>query len=240
MGAFTSMPAALSRETHSGLMDRLYRPQRHLYDFTRKYYLLGRDRLIAGLALEPQSSLIEVGCGTGRNLIAIARIYPEARLYGLDASEAMLETARIKIRRAGLEHRIFLRQGLAEHLSPFPFGVESFDHVVFSYSLSMVPDWRSALAAAQASLSAHGRWHVVDFGDFRGLGFVGRQALTTWLRIFHVTPRVEFLTALERVNRASGDLTLFGGRYAFTFHSGPKGNWEICPASCGAGTTAAS
>ena len=28
------------------LMDRIYRHQRHVYDVTRKYYLLGRDRLI--------------------------------------------------------------------------------------------------------------------------------------------------------------------------------------------------
>ncbi|TIQ66810.1 MAG: SAM-dependent methyltransferase, partial [Mesorhizobium sp.] len=30
-------------------MDGVYRWQRHIYDLTRKYYLLGRDRLISGL-----------------------------------------------------------------------------------------------------------------------------------------------------------------------------------------------
>ena len=30
-------------------MNRMYRRQRHIYDGTRRYYLLGRDRLIAGL-----------------------------------------------------------------------------------------------------------------------------------------------------------------------------------------------
>ena len=59
-----------------------------------------------------------MGCGTARNLIAIARAYPEARLFGLDASEAMLETARAAVRRAGLGDRITLIQGLAEHLTP--------------------------------------------------------------------------------------------------------------------------
>src|ERR1700722_954393 len=102
------------------------------------------------------------GAGPGRNLIAIARRYPEARLYGLDASEAMLETARAKVREAGLEDRILLRHGLAEELLPSPFGVESFDHVLFSYCLSMVPDWRGALFAAIEALSGNGRWHGVD------------------------------------------------------------------------------
>jgi len=31
---------------HADLMDRVYRRQRHLYDATRKYYLLGRDPML--------------------------------------------------------------------------------------------------------------------------------------------------------------------------------------------------
>jgi S-adenosylmethionine-diacylgycerolhomoserine-N-methlytransferase len=203
-------------------MDRVYRPQRHIYDLTRKYYLLGRDQLIEGLALQPGSTLIEVGCGTGRNLIAIARLYPQARLLGLDASEAMLEMARVKVREAGLEDRILLRHGLAEELSPSAFGLESFDHVLFSYSLSMVPDWRGALSAAIAALSVNGRWYVVDFADLKGLGFLARGVLMAWLRLFHVNPRVEFLKELEDLSAGTGELTLLKGRYAFTFRSAPK------------------
>jgi S-adenosylmethionine-diacylgycerolhomoserine-N-methlytransferase len=215
-----SMPAAPSLETHAGLMDRVYQRQRHVYDFTRKYYLFGRDRLIAGLALGPHSNLVEVGCGTARNLIAIARAYPGARLYGVDASAAMLETARIAVRRAGLEDRIVLAQGLAEQLSPVQFGVESFENVLFSYSLSMIPDWPAALAAGSAALSSKGRLHVVDFGDLTGLGGLARGVMLAWLRLFHVTPRVEFLAALEGVAGNDRNLTLLFGRYAFIFSSG--------------------
>jgi S-adenosylmethionine-diacylgycerolhomoserine-N-methlytransferase len=214
------MPAAPFLETHAGLMDRVYQRQRHVYDFTRKYYLFGRDRLIAGLALGPHSSLVEVGCGTARNLIAIARAYPGARLYGVDASAAMLKTARIAVRRAGLEDRIVLVQGLAEQLSPIQFGVESFENVLFSYSLSMIPDWRAALAAGSAALSPEGRLHVVDFGDLTGLGRLAKGAMLAWLRLFHVTPRVEFLAALEGVAGDDRHLSLLFGRYAFIFSSG--------------------
>ncbi len=31
---------------HATLMDRVYKRQRHFYDATRKYYLLGRDPMI--------------------------------------------------------------------------------------------------------------------------------------------------------------------------------------------------
>ena len=214
------MPAAPSLEAHAGLMDRVYQRQRHVYDFTRKYYLFGRDRLIAGLALGPRSNLVEVGCGTARNLIAIARTYPGVRLYGVDASAAMLETARIAVRRAGLEDRIVLAQGLAEQLSPAQFGVESFENVLFSYSLSMIPDWRAALAAGSAALSPKGRLHVVDFGDLTGLGRLAKRAMLAWLALFHVAPRVEFLAALEGVAADTRNLTLLFGRYAFIFSSG--------------------
>ena len=38
---------ALAREDAARHMDGIYRYQRHIYDLTRKYYLLGRDRMIA-------------------------------------------------------------------------------------------------------------------------------------------------------------------------------------------------
>ena len=88
------MHAAPSADGHAGLMDRVYRRQRHVYDFTRKYYLFGRDRLIRNLSLAPGASLVEVGCGTARNLIAIAKAYPGTRLWvapGLERKRSDLE-----------------------------------------------------------------------------------------------------------------------------------------------------
>ena len=35
-------------------MDDMYRLQRHIYDLSRAYYLLGRDQLIAELDLQPE------------------------------------------------------------------------------------------------------------------------------------------------------------------------------------------
>ena len=199
---------------HAALMDQVYRHQRYVYDFTRKYYLFGRDRLIRELRLGPGDRLVEVGCGTARNLIRIARRYPEARLFGLDASQEMLKTAAEAVRRAGLERRISLAHGYAEALSPAMFGeTGAFDACVFSYSLSMIPDWKQSLSAASAVLTPNGRIHIVDFGDLDGLGRVGRTLLLGWLSLFHVTPRVELLHTIEA--RAVGSLRLLPGRYSF-------------------------
>jgi S-adenosylmethionine-diacylgycerolhomoserine-N-methlytransferase len=202
-------------------MDRVYRYQRYLYDFTRKYYLFGRDSLIADLSLLPGDRLVEIGCGTARNLIAIARLYPEARLFGLDASAAMLQTAQVQIRKAGLEGKILLALGLAEDLTPRRFGQDGFENILFSYSLSMIPDWRRALAAGAAALTPpsrnrQGRIHIVDFGDLRTLP--GRSLLKAWLGHFHVSPRAELLAELE--TRQTGRLRLLPGRYAFRYTGG--------------------
>jgi len=199
-------------------MDRVYGRQRHFYNLTRRYYLIGRDRLIAGLDLKPGQSVVEIGCGTARNLIAIALRFPSARLFGLDASQAMLETARTQVENAGLAGRIALVHGYAEALEPQLFGAaQGFDAAVFSYSLSMIPDWRRALAAANAALAPAGRTHIVDFGDLVGLGRFGAGALRLWLRHFHVEPRADILHFLESaVSAESGTkLWISPGRYAF-------------------------
>jgi S-adenosylmethionine-diacylgycerolhomoserine-N-methlytransferase len=59
-------------------MNRMYRRQRHIYNGTRRYYLLGRDRLITSLRPDVGASVLEIGCGTGRNLVLAARLYPAA------------------------------------------------------------------------------------------------------------------------------------------------------------------
>ena len=214
--ASTSMSAMPEAGDHSDLMDRIYRHQRYIYDITRKYYLFGRDRLIRELDLKAGDRLVEVGCGTARNLVKIARRYPGVQLFGLDASHEMLKSAAETIRRAGLEDRITLAHGYAENLSPGMFGESApFEACVFSYSLSMIPDWKAAINAASRNLAAGGHVHIVDFGDLTGLGRIGRTAMLGWLSLFHVSPRIELLQRLE--HEPSARLRLLPGRYAFLF-----------------------
>ncbi len=169
-------------------MDAIYARQRHFYDLTRKYYLLGRDRLIVRLAVPNGGSVLEVGCGTGRNLIAVARRYPTARLYGFDISEEMLATARANVEKAGFANRITLEQADATDFDAQAlFGVATFDRVFFSYTLSMIPDWQAALRQGAAVTS--GALHLVDFGQFTGLPKWFAKMMFAWLAKFDVTPR---------------------------------------------------
>ena len=82
-----------SAGNQAAAMDRMYRLTRHVYDLTRAYYLLGRDRMLAMAATNPSTATLEVGCGTARNLIKLARRPEPGLLCGLDASQEMLDTA---------------------------------------------------------------------------------------------------------------------------------------------------
>lgn len=190
---------------HGALMDSVYRSQRHIYDLTRKYYLLGRDRLIADLAPPPGATVLEIGCGTGRNLIAVGKAWPQARLYGVDISEAMLETARASVAKAGMADRLTLAQGDACAFDASAlFGDATFDRVFISYALSMIPDWRAALDQAARCVAPGGRLEVVDFGQQEGLPALWRKALFGWLNAFHVSPRAELGSAIETVAAGLG------------------------------------
>lgn len=204
-------------------MDRMYRLQRHVYDLTRKYYLLGRDGLIERLDARPGETVCEVGCGTARNLVKMARRYPQARFVGLDASDEMLRTAAAAVARAGLAGRLPLAQAYAQSFTPATFGLAApFDRIVFSYTLSIIPEPLAALDNALAQLRPGGSIHVVDFGDTAGLPGWFRRLLAWWLAKFHVAHRPEVGDWLAgRAAEGAGCLETrsLGGRYAefFTF-----------------------
>lgn len=185
---------------HGALMDRVYRRQKHIYDLTRKYYLFGRDRLIAQLGARPGASVLELGCGTGRNLAQVARVWPDVRLYGLDISQEMLTLAGAK-----LGNRATLAAGDATAFDPQAlFGTAGFDHVVLSYALSMIPDWQGAIAHAAGLLAPGARLHIVDFGDLTDLPRPLAGLLRGWLRLFHVTPRDDMSVHAARIAASHG------------------------------------
>jgi len=185
---------------HARAMDAQYALQRHIYDLTRKYYLLGRDRLIRQLAVPPGGSVLEVGVGTGRNLALAGRIYPQGRLFGLDISAEMLKSAE-----KTLGGRATLARADATNFDPqWHFGEAGFDRVYVSYSLSMIPDWEAALAQALSVVAPGGSLHIVDFGQQERLPRWFRGVLRAWLAKFHVTPRADLFDVAAQAASAVG------------------------------------
>jgi len=196
------------------ILDRNYRYQRHIYDLTREHYLLGRNTLIAGLAPADGASVLEIGCGTARNLILAAREYPHVEFYGIDLSRLMLETAQRKLAQNDLTERIHLaRADAAGFDAQALFGRRSFDRVFFSYSISMIPPWLAALRHAVSLLAPNGSLHVVDFGRGNGLPRMFDRSLDAWLTRFHVTRRVDLESSLRVLAYEAGADLYFSEPY---------------------------
>jgi S-adenosylmethionine-diacylgycerolhomoserine-N-methlytransferase len=194
--------AATESRDHAERMDHMYRYQRHIYDLTRKYYLLGRDHMIAGLDLQYGGSLLEIGCGTGRNLVLARRHFPHARLFGLDISAEMLATAQAKFE--GKASRPRLEVADATTFRASDFGQPDFDRVMISYALSMIPDWQSAIDRGIEALGPEGSLHIVDFGQQERLPRWLQRGLQAWLARFHVTPRPDLKSVLDERAAAQG------------------------------------
>jgi S-adenosylmethionine-diacylgycerolhomoserine-N-methlytransferase len=201
-------------------MDRIYRYQRFIYDVTRRHFLAGRDTLIEGLAPAADAVIVEIGCGTARNLIRIAERYSGARLCGIDVSSAMLATAARRVSAAGLAHRIRLGHADAAAFDPQSiFGFEAADRVVISYAISMIPAWRDVLARSADLLRMNGSLHVVDFGPCDSWPYPARSLLDGWLARFSVTPRLDLAATLRDIAESRGldcfHTHLYGGYAAY-------------------------
>ena len=186
-------------------MNRMYRRQRHIYDGTRRYYLLGRDRLIAELQPGAGASVLEIGCGTGRNLVLAAQPFPDARFFGIDVSTEMLTSAITAISRRGLTNRIRVAHGDAN-------GVRSAAAVRHPAVrprddlLQPLDDPGLAPRAGRrgSRLKPGGRLHIVDFGGQERLPGMARTLLLRWLTMFDVTPRDDLepvLSAMAEIFR---------------------------------------
>ncbi len=192
------------------LMDRMYRHQRYFYDLTRKFYLLGRDRLIADMRVEKGDRVLELGCGTARNLIILAKKYPEAQFYGLDASGEMLKTAQRHVDAANLTN-VTLRTALADEFTAegtFELN-DRFDVCFFSYAVSIIPPWKESVANAIANLRPGKSLYIVDFYDQAKLPRWFGAMLRAWLDKFHVRYPEELIPYLRELEvRGDGTLTV--------------------------------
>lgn len=208
---------AAASQGHGALMDSVYKGQRHIYDVTRKYYLFGRDTLIEGLTAKPGMRVLEVACGTGRNLAKVRKSWAGVRLYGLDISAEMLKSARRTLGDSAM-------LGLGDACSFVPeeiFGEAAlahggFDRVILSYALSMIPHWEGALGHAASQLAPGGELHIVDFGDLGELPGPLRTMLHVWLARFHVEARKDMPAVAAKVAAAKGlSLTSTRGRLGY-------------------------
>ena len=146
--------------THRQTVTSYYQIQSSIYDASRWTSFYGRNRVVDFLRIQPGESVLEIGCGTGKNFDLIQQcLHSTGELTGVDCSAPMLRKASERVRTNGWKNVLLIDHEYgAESIRP-----DGFDVVLLSYSLSLIPHWEMALACAQRELRPGGRIGVVDF-----------------------------------------------------------------------------
>ncbi|HKL17980.1 MAG TPA: class I SAM-dependent methyltransferase [Halalkalibaculum sp.] len=146
-------------KAHLSRIRKYYKYHSVIYDATRWSFLFGRKRLLSNLPdLKPSPRILEIGCGTGKNIQLLESLYPDATIVGIDLSEDMLEKAGQKVEESKQVNLIHCRYGTEPH------GRDPFDLILLSYSLTMIGDSiEKILQQVHEDLNPDGYVGVVDF-----------------------------------------------------------------------------
>ena len=119
-----------------------------------------RERAADVLAPPPGASILDVCCGTGDLAFELAgRLSPDGHVVGSDFSEPMLDLAREKARRRGVEG---VRFEWGDALS-LPYDDGRFDAVTVGFGLRNFADWDTGLREMARVLKPAGKLVILEF-----------------------------------------------------------------------------
>ncbi len=192
-----------------------YKIHSKIYDATRWTFLFGRKQLLQAINIYwSPGKILEIGCGTGKNLAVLSRLFPEAQLTGVDLSEEMLCVARKNLGKAANLIKL-INSAYCLPLAP----ENPFDLIVFSYTLSMInPGWSHAIRCASADLSPNGIIAAVDFHDSQ------HEFFKSWMQINHVQMQSHLLPELSiNFSRETSKIkSAYGGLWNYFIYIGRK------------------
>lgn len=167
-----------------------------LYGASTFLTFLGREgtlrrRAVDRLELRPGGSALDLCCGTGRNHPHLRRVVgADGHITGVDLTAAMLDVARRNDPHVELIQADVTRVELP---------AESYDGVIATLGLSVVPDYERAIARAVQSLRPGGRMVICDAVPFHGAARIVNPAVEWIYRAGAVwNPDADLIGALER------------------------------------------
>lgn len=105
--------------------------------------------------------IMDVATGTGDLAIAMAKRVDRTQILGIDLSEEMLQVARKKIEKQGLEERIIVEKGDAENLSMV--STESIDAATVAFGVRNFENLERGLSEIYRTLRPGGKFVVLEF-----------------------------------------------------------------------------
>jgi ubiquinone/menaquinone biosynthesis C-methylase UbiE len=119
-----------------------------------------RRKAVQRLDLQPGETVLEIGCGTGRNLPLLCdTVGNEGHVIGVDASSGMLARAQQWVTHHQRQNVRLLHQDAAELSLP-----DQVDAALFSLSYSVLPDRETVLQRTWGTLRPDGRLVIMDAG----------------------------------------------------------------------------
>jgi len=163
------------------------------YNPTHSWTLPKRLAARLALDLQPGDRVLDLACGTGLNFPHLHELVGDrGQVVGVDLTPAMLDIARKLIESKGWKN-VEVREANAANL---PFPDSSFDKVIITFALNIIPEYVRAIEEVRRVLVPGGRFVALDM-------HAGIHSLPSWLQplphICAVDVSHDTLSAIQRV-----------------------------------------
>lgn len=142
------------------------------YNTTHAWTLPKRRAARLALDLKPGDRVLDLACGTGLNFPHLRELVGEhGQVVGADLTPAMLDIARKMLDAKGWKN-VQVHEADAANL---PFPDASFDKVIITFALNIIPEYVRAIEEVQRVLVSGGRFVALEMR-------AGIHSLPVWLQ----------------------------------------------------------
>lgn len=174
-----------------------------------------KRQLLRQANIKPGYRVLDLGCGTGTLALMAKRSQPDSRVIGLDGDPHILELAKGKVERSGLE--VIFDLGMAYEL---PYEDESFELALSSLLFHHLSrrNKRRSVEEVRRVLRPGGEFHIADWGQAHNVVQRALFGMVQLLDGFNTTddavkgrlPALLTASGFEQAEETARYMTVFG------------------------------